>query len=550
MNAETLTDWLTNSIFTDLSEPAQIILTILATFVSEDATLLALALLVKIEAVAPIVYWLGGFVGILLGDLLLYYMGRLIVKDREKFLWIDLVRLREKADLHGKSIFAGLVASQFLPGSRFPAYVAAGVSGYSLALFVCAKSIVIPVWLVLFSVLGEVLIMFLRNNFWITLGFIALIVFAYLKHKKFNQTYSILSLKTRLRMMLYRLRRYGQFEFWPPKLFYIPVVFFIIFFTLKHRRIGIASASNPGIEYGGWVGEDKSDVSALIPRTHPSYLRFGHIPRGTADKADALTQILVQENLEYPFIMKPQNGMRGYGVKLIRSEQQARDYLQSANYDVFVQEYCPFKEEAGVFYVRYPGAEKSQIFSITDKEFPQLIGDGKNTLAELILADKRARLISTVYFSRFMDQLGHIPSKDQVITLVEAGAHSQGTIFLDGMDKIYRPDFHKAIDELVSHMEGFYIGRFDVRYSSLEDFRAGQNFKIIEINGAGGEATHIYDPKVNLFEAYKVLYQQYKMIYEIGAQNAARGTHVPSGLSLLRTWWHYLKQSKTYGFGS
>ena len=37
------------------------------------------------------------------------------------------------------------------------------------------------------------------------------------------------------------------------------------------------------------------------------------------------------------------------------------------------------------------------------------------------------------------------------------------------------------------------------------------------------EATHIYDPKNSLFAAYKVLFEQWRIAFEIGAQNLKRG---------------------------
>ncbi|CAG0910597.1 unnamed protein product, partial [Cyprideis torosa] len=43
------------------------------------------------------------------------------------------------------------------------------------------------------------------------------------------------------------------------------------------------------------------------------------------------------------------------------------------------------------------------------------------------------------------------------------------------------------------------------------------------INGAGAEATHIWDSKTTLREAYATLMEQYRLLFEIGAQNRARG---------------------------
>jgi len=55
-----------------------------------------------------------------------------------------------------------------------------------------------------------------------------------------------------------------------------------------------------------------------------------------------------------------------------------------------------------------------------------------------------------------------------------------------------------------------------VRYSE------GRSFKVMKLNGDTSEATHIYDPKGNLWEAYKVMFAQWDIAFEIGAQNRLR----------------------------
>jgi hypothetical protein len=41
---------------------------------------------------------------------------------------------------------------------------------------------------------------------------------------------------------------------------------------------------------------------------------------------------------------------------------------------------------------------------------------------------------------------------------------------------------------------------------------------VIEINGAGSEATHIWDPKTSLFEAYTTQFLQWKYLFEVGKE--------------------------------
>ena len=82
----------------------------------------------------------------------------------------------------------------------------------------------------------------------------------------------------------------------------------------------------------------------------------------------------------------------------------------------------------------------------------------------------------------------------------------------------------------------YYSGRLDIRYNTLDELKPGNNFSIIELNGAGSEPTHIYDPthfvffcleRNNQAPASFVLYKREKSstwtpayVFEIGIKNA------------------------------
>jgi hypothetical protein len=46
---------------------------------------------------------------------------------------------------------------------------------------------------------------------------------------------------------------------------------------------------------------------------------------------------------------------------------------------------------------------------------------------------------------------------------------------------------------------------------------------IIELNGSGSEPTHIYDPAMKLWQAWKIIIQHWKIMYQIAAVNHKRG---------------------------
>ena len=56
---------------------------------------------------------------------------------------------------------------------------------------------------------------------------------------------------------------------------------------------------------------------------------------------------------------------------------------------------------------------------------------------------------------------------------------------------------------------------------------------MLELNGLTAEATHVYDPANGLVAAYRVLFAQWGLAFEIAAQNRARGAE-PASLAELR----------------
>src|SRR5438094_8293573 len=93
---------------------------------------------------------------------------------------------------------------------------------------------------------------------------------------------------------------------------------------------------------------------------------------------------------------------------------------------------------------------------------------------------------------------------------------------------------------------GFFIGRYDIRYSSEDDFRAGRNFQIIELNGAASEATSIYDARNSIFAAYRTLFQQWDLVFAIGAANCKRGCAATKLWLIWQKWREYSRLAATY----
>lgn len=243
--------------------------------------------------------------------------------------------------------------------------------------------------------------------------------------------------------------------------------------------------------------------------------------------------------------LRPDAAQRGAGFKKIESLEEAERYLDRVSAPLVLQRYVEGPKEAGIFYYRFPREQRGHIFSITRKQFPTVVGDGIHTLRELIESDSRARLIAQTYLDRFETEADRILGQGECVRLVEAGNHCQGCVFKDGAD-LYSERLRSKFDEISHRLPGFYIGRYDIRYRSDEELRAGTGFKIIELNGAASESTNIYDESNSLWSAYVALYHQWKLVYEIGAENRGQGHRPATPLAVLKDWKEFSQQAMEY----
>jgi hypothetical protein len=329
-----------------------------------------------------------------------------------------------------------------------------------------------------------------------------------------------------------RWARLARWEFWPLWAVYAPLLPHLAIEAARSAgRGGVRAclACNPGIALGGLVGESKWAILSMLPREWivPSAL----VAPGPAEaRARALADAVAEQGWRYPLVLKPDVGERGAGVRLVESERAAADYLRTHETAVLAQVYDPGPHEAGVFYVRMPGAEAGEIFSITEKVFAAVEGDGRSTLRTLIRRHERYRVQARVYLKRLGARAEEVPARGERVPLVMAGNHCQGTMFRDGA-RLATPALAAAIDGIARATGGrFCFGRFDVRYRDAGQFAAGRGFRIVELNGLMSESTNIYDPAMGYWEAQRVLRRQWSWAYRIGRANVESARLLPAAL--------------------
>jgi hypothetical protein len=296
---------------------------------------------------------------------------------------------------------------------------------------------------------------------------------------------------------------------------------------------------------GGLIGESKFEILRDLRAIAPGFVPDTALIPVSGDRMETLKAFMTSTATTFPVVLKPDLGFRGSGFRIARSEEQAAFYLSTINVPVIAQHYVPGPCEAGLFYCRMPGEARGRILAITEKVFPELVGDGLRRIEELILADERARMQASTLLARFHERRNEVPASGEIIRLVEAGNHAQGCLFRDGMH-LHSPHLEERIDAISRELKGFFIGRYDVRYTNSQELGVGNGFGIIELNGVAGEPTSAYDASKGVVAAFTLLFRHWELAFAIGNENRRNGHRPDSPMTILGEWLSYRKNSRSH----
>jgi pimeloyl-ACP methyl ester carboxylesterase/membrane protein DedA with SNARE-associated domain len=511
----------------------------LGTFILEDPTSIAVGLFMKAGQIDPFVGAFAVLMGIFIGDLGLYLIGMLAGRSALRWrpiaAWVPTRHVEKLGRWFDEKGWKAVLASRFIPGSRMPLYIAAGVTGNKPGRFMLwtllAVCVWVPVILVGVFLLGEAA----QSPFQMLLdigGWPAFVIVVIALMVLINVLLSLVTREGRRKLAI-RAQKQVRYEYWPGWKFYLFMIPTWLRLIAKYRSTTVWTLANPCMPDGGVVGESKSDILTQID--DPAILKHALIDDGDTSEERALRtkHVIADRGWSYPVILKPDAAQRGAGVTLIQRESDIPEFFDQCEGSAQLQQYHPGPLECGIFYIRHPHQPRGQIFSITDKVFPVLVGDGEHDLEELIWRHPRFRFQHDVFHIRWADQLDRVLAEGETLRLAEAGNHCQGTLFRDGSHLI-TPELEARIDALAKRLEGFYFGRIDLRYTDEASLKRGEGLAVIEINGVTSESTNLYDPTWSLRRARAVLDRQWTLCFEIGdAVRQRDGIKPKSGWRLL-----------------
>jgi membrane protein DedA with SNARE-associated domain len=503
------------------------------------------------------------YAGVFVSDILIFVLGRLARRavSLRRFLSPDKLEKAERR-LRDHRVTA-IALCRLVPGLLFSTFFACGFLGVPFIEFIIPAVITSLTWtaVLLFVVLrfGDAFYNAHAGHerAFLALGIVAVLVLGYVLRRVFKNVVAREeagagaapghpTIIEGMPPVPASARRISESEQIPPPLYYTPLGLRWLWLSLRHGSVTLPALADPCIEAGGLWGESKSDclgqISAGQERWVATFItarRAAGDPEAEACVADAITR-LGEVGLAFPIVAKPDVGWQGFGVQLLHDREELRRYL--AKYPpetrLILQEAVPFEGEAGVLYVRMPGEATGRVMSLTLRYWPHVIGDGVSTVRELIEREPRM-----AYKARFYrgdnpqhrglsaELLERVPADREMVRLSFIGSIRTGGLYRDARASI-TPAMSERFDAIARSMPEFWFGRFDIRFRSLDELQHGEAFKVIEVNGAGAEAIHMWDPEMPLVEAYRELLHYQSLLFTIGAANRKRGFK-PMGLRAL-----------------
>jgi hypothetical protein len=314
-------------------------------------------------------------------------------------------------------------------------------------------------------------------------------------------------------------QRIFNWELWPFYILYAPIGPVWFWYCLKARSFWFFSSSNPTITFGGFEGESKKEMYDQLPTD--SYPRTIYVLHDLP--FENVKKMVGDAGFNYPFIVKPDVGMKGILFRKIDNEDQLEKYHSRIPVEYIVQDLVELPVEVSVFYYRHPAKQKGVVSGFIQKELLEVHGDGTSTLWELILKHPRAKHRLEEMKHRHEHRLQRVLANGQHFYLSYAGNHNRGARFINLHDKI-DDNLVKIFDDISHYTDKFYYGRYDIKCSSVKDLMQGKNYSILEFNGCGAEPNHIYDAGLSLRAAYHEILKHWQMLYEISKYNHQHGT--------------------------
>lgn len=499
-----------------------LVVIMVCTFVAEDPTCLASGLMVSVGIID---FWSAAAActaGIFMGDMALYSIGR--------FLGLKAIR---KAPLkwfikeHKVNQWAGwfstpkgmlvVVSSRFIPASRVPTFITAGLMRLNLLRLGMLLMVAALIWTPPLMWLGykfgsagmEMLAHFKSNALWVIVGLL------FLLHLVTHWIVPALTWRGR-RQIVMKIRNFLQPSLWPAWLVYLPVRIGVVFLSLRHRRLTAFASANPAFGYiGGFIGDTKSLLMRPFQRDSRCCPTLALSLEDTADER-------VREALAFgvchgfPLVFKPEVAEDGAGLRYVRDAEQLERLVRGAREDFLLQKRI-HGLEFEVVWRRNPGKDDGRVMAIVQKKDVVVMGDGEQTLEELIWLDEVAVSRGELFMQCHDRELNRVVPAGELVVLNLSGSYGHGALCVHRHD-LMTAELREAVTAFARRFPGLHFARFDLRSPSEAELKAGR-FTVTEVGGCCHVSSLIRDNSLRFSRSYSAVWLQLKACLEAGAYN-------------------------------
>lgn len=281
-------------------------------------------------------------------------------------------------------------------------------------------------------------------------------------------------------------------------------------YSIYFKTLTYFSVANPKIYLGGMLDERKTDIYDLVPKNYLPATKM--YENGIIDYIED-----VEQNFDFPVILKPNVGFRGFMVKKIDNSDELRSVAtEYGDKELLVQEYLTEEHEYSAMYY-YVDQNNFGISSLVEKHLPKVKGDGERTLRELIEASENPFLHKSWVAKKNHNQLDKVVPSGQLYTVDHVGNYARGSKF-ENLNHLIDKDLLESVRRFYTQVEGMNFCRMDVKAHSLKELKEGK-FKLLEINGAKSEPLHIYDPRLSLLQIIKDIHRHWSLLFTIVRKN-------------------------------
>jgi hypothetical protein len=309
-----------------------------------------------------------------------------------------------------------------------------------------------------------------------------------------------------------------NWERWSFDAIYSPVSFVWLYYAIKARAFWFFTPVNPSLVFAGFEGASKAEMYKQMPKWCLPVTLF----IDNATPFDEVKAGIGAAGLEFPIVAKPDTGMGGVLFRVLNDESSLQQYHEAMCENYILQTFVQLPAEFSVFHIRYPGETKGIVTGLVAKNFLQVTGDGKRTLSELVASHPIAMHKTGELKRRHAEKWNYVPAANENYILSYAGNHRVGARFINMHNKIDQ-QLCDVFDKISNEIGQFYFGRYDLKCTSLEDLKNGKNIQILEFNGAGAVAIHIFDCNMSYWQALKEIVKHWDHLYRIGKINNKRG---------------------------